>query len=105
MQCWKMGDNRLNDHTKMCREKRDKKRAENDKIDEERALKKTIKPTKMYTLLMDEGIKNEEKELEELKKNALKKQQQKRERRKKSTRKHTRGSTKNKRNIHKRGKG
>ena len=56
------GDNRLNDHTKMCREKRDKKRAENDKRDKERANKNPIKPKNMYTVLMDEGTKNEEKE-------------------------------------------
>ena len=40
----KWGDNRVNDNTQICREKRDPKRAENYK---ERALKNPIKPTNM----------------------------------------------------------
>ena len=42
----KFGDNRLNDHTKMCREKRDLKRAENYKKDKERAEEKNHKTKK-----------------------------------------------------------
>ena len=54
----------------------------------------------MYTLLMDEGIKNEEKELEESpKKVAINEEEKSRESKTKGTSKHTRGSTKNKRNI------
>ena len=60
----KYGDNCLNDHTKMCREKRDLKITENDKKDKERADKNHIKPKNMYTVLMDECTKTEEKELE-----------------------------------------
>ena len=66
----KYGDNHLNDHTKMChalcRLKRDKNRAENDKKAKERKEKNPIKPKNMYTLLMDEGSKNEENEREQL---------------------------------------
>ena len=55
---------------KNVQKKRDKKRAENDKRDKERANKNPIKPKNMYTVLMDEGTKNEEEEFEELSKKA-----------------------------------
>ena len=61
------GDNNLNNHTKMCRELRDQKRAENDKKAKDRIEEeKTIKPKNIYTLLMEEGPKNEENEREKL---------------------------------------
>ena len=53
----KWGDNKLNDDTKICRANRDKERAEDDKKDIERANKNPIKPTNIYTILMDEGVK------------------------------------------------
>ena len=74
----KWGDNRLNDHTKICREKRDKIRAENDKKDQERANKNPIKPTNMYTVLMNEGVKHEEKEMVVITKKGQKRDQKSR---------------------------
>ena len=43
-----------------------KKRAEDNKKYIERANKNPIKPSNMYTVLMDEGVKNEEKEMEKI---------------------------------------
>ena len=57
----KWGDNRLNDHTKKCREERDKKRADNDKKETARAKTNQKKTTNIYTILMEEGAKNQEK--------------------------------------------
>ena len=56
----KYGENNLNDHTKECREKRDKKRREDEKKYKER---KQAQPTytNMYMHLMDEAPKIEEK--------------------------------------------
>ena len=62
----KYGDNNLNDHTKRCREIRDKKRQENDKKSKARKENNPIKQTNIYMHLMEEGPKNEEKERETL---------------------------------------
>ena len=57
----KYGDNNLNDHTKICRNIRDKKRHENDKKYKERQEKNASNYTNIYMHLMEEGPKNEEK--------------------------------------------
>ena len=68
----KYGENNINDHTKECREKIDKKRKVDDKKYTER---KQAQPTytNVYMHLMEDGPKNEEKIREEIKTKEAKK--------------------------------